>query len=133
MTKNLDLGSLLIRLGIGFPMLVYGISKLQNGIAFITGLLENIGLPQFLGYGVYIGEVIAPILILIGFRTRLASLIFAVNCLTAIGLTQLGSLFKLNPFGGWALELLAIYFLIAMALFSTGGGKFCLSIQNKWD
>ena len=133
MTRNLDLGLLLTRLGIGFPMLVYGISKIQNGIGFIQDLLTNLGLPAFLGYGVYIGEIIAPILIIIGFRTRLAGLVFAINCLTAIILAQTDNLFRLNEFGGWALELLAIYFTIGIALFFAGGGKYSLSNKNHWD
>lgn len=133
MKRNLDLGLLLARLGIGLPMLVYGISKLQNGIGFIQDLLTNIGLPEFLGYGVYIGEVIAPILLTIGYRTRLAGIVFSINCLTAIILAQSDNLFKLNEFGGWASELLAIYFTIGIALFFAGGGKYSLSNKNYWD
>lgn len=133
MTSKLNLGLLMIRLGIGFPMLIYGISKLQNGIGFIQYLLTYSGLPQFLGYGVYVGEVIAPILLIIGFRTRLAGLIFSFNCLTAIVLAQTDKLFKLNEYGGWALELLAMYFTIALALYFSGGGKFSISRKSKWD
>ena len=133
MQKKLDVGLLLVRLAVGFPMLVYGISKLFNGIDYIQGLLQAIGLPAVLGYGVFLGEVVAPLLIIIGYRTRIAAIIFAINCLTAILLSQSIYLFKLNDSGGWALELLAIYFTIAIALFFTGGGKFSVSGKQKWD
>jgi putative oxidoreductase len=133
MKKNLDLTLLLLRIATGFPMLIYGISKLQHGIGFIQEMLHDIGLPLFLGYGVYLGEVVAPILIIIGFRTRLAGLIFAINCLTAVLLAQTENLFKLNEFGGWALELLAIYLTLGVVLFLSGSGQYSLSNKAQWD
>lgn len=133
MQKKLDVGLLLVRLAIGLPMLIYGISKLFSGIAYIQGLLQGIGLPAVFGYAVFLGEVLAPVLIIVGFRTRLAALVFAFNCLTAIVLSQSGYLFKLNDSGGWAMELLGIYLTIAIALYFTGSGKFSLSNNSKWD
>lgn len=133
MKKNNDLGILLSRIAIGFPMLVYGISKIFSGIDFIKTLLLENGLPPILGYGVYVGEVFAPLLIIIGFRTRIAGLIFATNCLCAILLAQNDNIFKLNSYGGWALELLAIFMLVALSLMVSGAGKYSLSSKNKWD
>ncbi|MCR6637969.1 MAG: DoxX family protein [Sporocytophaga sp.] len=133
MKKNIDLGIFVTRIAIGFPMLVYGISKLFYGIDFIKDMLIEKGLPSFIAYGVFLGEVVAPILIIIGFRTRLAGFVFAVNCLTAICLTQMSNAFKLNDYGGWALELLAIYMLIATGILFTGGGKIAVSTNNQWD
>lgn len=116
-----------------FPMLFYGISKLTHGIDFIMQLVANAGLPQFFGYGVYIGEILAPILLLIGFRTRIAGVIFSINCVTAILLAQTDSFLKLNASGGWALELLFIYSIVSLALAFTGGGKHSISNSTKWD
>lgn len=121
------------RIAVGFPMLFYGISKVQTGVGFIESLLVEKGLPAFLAYGVYAGEVVAPILIIVGFRTRLAGLVFAINCLTAIVLAQSTSIFKLNDSGGWALELLAIYLLMGISLLCTGAGKIAISSQHPWD
>ena len=133
MKTNYDLGLLIIRLIIGIPLLMYGIGKLFYGIGFIQQLLESNGLPAFIGYGVYVGEIIAPILLIIGYKIRLASLVLAINCLVALVLTQTQYIFTLNENGGWAIELLAIYILIPIALFFTGGGKFAVSYGNKWD
>lgn len=133
MKKRTDLGILIVRLAIGSPMLVYGISKLFNGIDFISQMLAERGLPAFLAYGVYLGEVVAPVCIIIGFRTRLAALVFAINCCTAIALAQTSDLFRLNEYGGWAPELLAIYMLVAAGLLFTGSGKLSVSVNNKWD
>jgi len=85
------------------------------------------------GYAVYIGEVIAPIAILIGWRTRIASVIFAVNCITAIAVGHAKDIFSISDHGGYANELLMLYLLGAIALFFTGAGKHAVSHTNKWD
>lgn len=133
MKNQMNYGLLFIRFSIGFPMLVYGISKLRHGIDFIYTLLSNLGLPEFLAYGVYVGEVIAPILLIVGYRTKIAAIAFATNCLTAFLLVQTHQLFRLNTSGGWAAELLFIYFTVSLALVFTGGGKLGISNENKWD
>ncbi len=104
MKKNVNLGLALTRVSIGFPMLFYGVNKLFNGIDFIQQLLINNGLPGLLGYGVYLGEIVAPLFILIGLRTRIASLIFSINCITAILLAKSQHVFELNSSGGWSIE-----------------------------
>lgn len=133
MQTNFHLGFLLARIAIGFPMLIYGISKLIHGIDFIKGMLADLHLPEAMAYGVYVGEVLAPIALLLGFKTRLAAAVFAFNCLTAILMAQLPNLFRLNDFGGWAMELLVIYMLVAVGLFFTGGGKFAVTNKSLWD
>lgn len=133
MKKNIDLGMLISRIAIGFPMSVYGVNKLIHGIGFIEDMMTMHGLPSFFAYGVFAGEIIAPIMLMIGFRTRLAGLIFAANCFTATILAQTSNIFKLNEFGGWALELLVIYMLVAISFFFTGAGKYAVSTTNKWD
>ncbi|KMQ62986.1 DoxX family protein [Chryseobacterium angstadtii] len=133
MNRNIDLGILITRIAIGFPMLVYGISKLIHGVGFIENMMVEKNLPSFLAYGVFMGEIIAPVMIIAGLRIRLAGLVFAANCFTAIVLAQTGSLFKLNEFGGWALELLAIYLLVGLSFFFTGAGKYAISKGHQWD
>ncbi len=133
MKKENSIGLFVIRVAIAFPMLVYGISKLINGIGFIKDLLTALGLPSFVAYGVYVGEIVAPIALLVGYRTRLAGLLFALNGLVALLLTQTGAVFTLNAYGGWAVELLALYILVALGLFFTGGGRLAVSSEHRWD
>ncbi|WP_284464113.1 DoxX family protein [Chryseobacterium sp.] len=133
MKKNIDLGLLISRIAIAFPMSVYGINKLIHGVGFIEEMMTMHGLPSFFAYGVFAGEIIAPIMLIIGFRARLAGLIFAANCFTATILAQTSNIFKLNDFGGWALELLFIYLIIGLSFFFSGAGKYAVSIHNKWD
>lgn len=133
MNTKQNIGLLIIRIGISFTMLIYGITKLIYGIDFIKDIFTLHGLPSFLGYGIYIGEIIAPILIIIGFRTKLAGFIFAFNCLAAILMAQLPNLLKLNEFGGWAIGPIFIYMIFGVALIFTGAGKYAISTNNKWD
>ncbi|WP_282037109.1 DoxX family protein [Saccharicrinis aurantiacus] len=133
MKKNTDAGLLLIRLSIGLLMLLHGLAKLSGGINFIKGMVSQLGLPQFLAYGVFVGEILAPIAIIIGIRTRLASALFAINCLVAIFMAHSNDIFSLGKHGGWAIELLGLYLFGALALFFTGGGKYAFSKNNIWD
>lgn len=133
MKKNTDAGLLVTRLSIGVLMLLHGLAKLIGGIGFIKGMIAQLGLPEFLAYGVLVGEILAPIAVIIGIRTRLASAIFAINCLVAIFMAHSNDIFSLGKHGGWAIELLGLYLLGAIALFFTGGGKYAISINNTWD
>lgn len=125
--KNINAGLLILRVSIGGLMLLHGVAKLIHGIEFIESVAG------VFAYGVYIGEVLAPIAILAGFRTRIASAVYIINCLAATFLVHGDEIFQLNEFGGWANELLGLYLFGGLALYFTGAGKFALSTTNKWD
>ena len=55
-----DLGKLVLRLCLGVLLLLHGISKLRYGVDWLAGPLGARGLPSFVSYGVYLGEVLAP-------------------------------------------------------------------------
>lgn len=131
--KNIDLGLLILRVSVGGLMLLHGLSKLFYGAGFIEQIVVAAGLPSFITYGVYVGEVIAPLLILLGYATRGAAVVFAGNCLVAALLVHSQEIFTLNAQGGWAVELLGLFFFGAVALIFTGGGKYALSNKYLWD
>ncbi|TLX78355.1 DoxX family protein [Labilibacter sediminis] len=133
MNKNSDIGILILRLTLGVLMLFHGMAKLINGLSGIQGLLTSKGLPAILSYGVYIGEIIIPLLIITGYRTRLASVIFVVNMIFALLLVHANDIFSLSKTGGWAVELIGLYLFGAIALFFTGAGKYALSSSSYWD
>lgn len=122
-----DLGRLILRITVGGLMLFHGIDKIQNGIGGIQGLLASKGLPGALGYGVYIGEIVAPLLILLGIYTRPAAAVLAFNMLVATLLAHSGDFLKLGEHGSWALELQAFYLLGAVAIALLGAGRFSVS------
>jgi putative oxidoreductase len=89
-------------------------------------MLTKAGLPGALGYLVYIGEVIAPLLILVGLFTRLAALVVAINMIVALLLVHTGQFFSLNETGGWALELQGMYLAGALAVALLGAGRYSI-------
>ena len=131
--KNNDLGFLILRLTVGVLMLFHGINKMVFGISGITLMIESKGLPAILSYGVYVGEVLAPILIIIGWRTRLASIVLLINMIFAVFVANPSSLLELTQHGAWASELGAFYLFLSVVLFFTGAGKYSLSSKSKWD
>lgn len=126
-SKNTDLGLLILRISIGGLMLFHGVSKILHGISFLT---DNMGV---VGYAVYIGEVLAPLAILLGWRTKIASVIFAINCIVAVAVAHSGEIFSISDHGGYALELLMLYLLGSIALIFTGAGRYAVSHTHKWD
>lgn len=132
MNKNTNLGLLILRIAAAGLMLLHGIAKIGH-TSFIGGMLTEKGLPSFLSYGVYMTEIIAPLLILIGYRTRLSALVYVFGALFALFLVHSGQIFSLNQNGGWELELLGLYISAGLTLFFTGGGNLAVSSSNQWD
>lgn len=133
MNRNIDLGLLILRLSVGGLMLLHGMAKLFHGIGGIEQMVVSSGMPAFVAYGVYVGEIIAPLLIILGVATRLSALVFAVNCLVAMFMVHTADILMLTPQGGWAVELLGLYLFGALALVFTGGGNYALSRRYIWD
>ncbi|ARN22014.1 DoxX family protein [Piscinibacter gummiphilus] len=129
-----DLGKLVLRVLVGLLVLVHGVSKLQNGIGPVLGAVANAGLPSAVAYLVYVGEVLAPLLMIAGFWTRPAALVVAGNMLVAIGLVHRGQIFQLNNTGGWAIELQAMYLFGAFAVVLLGAGRFSVGgAAGRWN
>ena len=122
------MGKLLLRLTVGILMLFHGIAKIMHpeSLEFIRSLLYGNGLPVAIAYGVYVGEVIAPLMIILGFHARTGGLIVVVNMLFAIMLAHRGDIFSLTPHGGWAIELQAFYLLGGLAIVLLGSGRFAI-------
>jgi putative oxidoreductase len=119
-----DTGKLVLRLILGCLVLLHGISKVINGPGGVLATVEHAGLPQAVGYLVYVGEVVAPILLIIGFWTRLAGVVVAINMTFAFYLVHTAQFFTLSKQGGWALELQGMYFFVAIAIALLGAGRY---------
>lgn len=127
--NNQDLGKLVLRLSLGLLVLLHGVAKITGGIGFITQVVQDAGLPGFLAYGVYAGEVVAPVMVILGLHARLGAAVIAFNMLVAIFLVHSAELFALNQTGGWALELQGMFLFGAIAVALLGPGNF--SINKK--
>ena len=122
---NADTGKLIVRLSVGGLMLFHGIAKIMHpgSLDFIGGMLAGYGLPAMLAYGVYIGEVLAPLMVIAGYQARIGGLIMAVNMLFALVLAHTGDFFSLSEHGGWIVELQMFYLLSALAVVFLGSGR----------
>lgn len=130
MFENLnDTGKLVLRLALGILILLHGIAKLTHGIGPIEGMVAAKGMPTFLAYGVYAGEVLGPLLLIIGFYARIGAVLIAGNMLFALALAHAADLAGLNETGGWALELQGMFLFTAIALALTGPGR--ISVNQR--
>lgn len=125
-----DIGKLILRLNVGGMMLFHGISKVIYGIDGVKSMVEAMGVPGFVVYGVYIGEILAPLMIIIGFQVRIASVILIINMLVAIFAVTGGDIFGITSTGGWIIEGQAWYIFAALAIIFLDSGKFALDIKK---
>jgi putative oxidoreductase len=129
-----DAGKLVLRAVLAVMLLFHGVSKLIGGVGFISGMLAKAGMPSAFAYFVYVGEVIAPLLILAGIWTRAAALVVVINMIVALFLVHTSQFFSLSQTGGWALELQGFYLFSAVALALLGAGRYSLGgIDGKWN
>lgn len=124
-----DTGKLIMRLALGLLILFHGVAKLIGGIPSIEGMVTSAGLPGVVAYGVYLGEVVGPILLIIGFYARIGAALIAINMLFAIGLAHLDRLSQFTDTGGWQLELEGMFLFTAIALVLIGPGRFSVDAR----
>lgn len=129
-----DLGRLLMRVSVGVLMLLHGVAKISTGPGGIVGMLRAHDLPGILAWGVYVGEVLAPLLLIFGVWTRAAALVVVVNMLAAIALAHLPELASLGKTGGWAIELQALYLFGAASIALLGAGRLSVGgLSGRWN
>ena len=122
-----DIAKLLLRLSVGVMILFHGVDKIINGITSVKHLVANAGVHEFFAYGVYIGEIGVPILIILGLYARIASLVLAFNMFAAIFLAYGNSLFELGKHGAPSFEVPFLYFIISIVIFLLGSGKYAVN------
>src|SRR3546814_2881387 len=77
--------------------ILHGVAKLSGGVGGISGMLSSHGLPGFLAYGAYIGEVIGPLLVIVGLYSRLGALFIVINMVVAILMASTGQPIRSGP------------------------------------
>lgn len=110
------LGVILLRWTLAILMLFHGWAKVKGGVGGIEGLLVGNGLPGALAYGVYLGELIAPLFLLVGVWVVPAALVIAINMAFAVYLAHATQFMDIAATGGWRLELQAFYFMTALVV-----------------
>jgi putative oxidoreductase len=130
--NNQDLGKLILRVTCAGLLLMHGSHSLMHGVDHIKGMLASNGLPESTAYLNLIGEVIAPIMMIVGFKARIAGLILAFNMLMSVLIAHRDIMFSRNDFGGWMIELNVFFMLTALAVTFLGAGRFAVT-KGKWD
>lgn len=132
--NNSDFGKLLLRVSVGTMMLFHGVNKLQHGYGFVTQMLVKAGFPGYFSHGILVGELLAPLFMVLGLYTRQAALLQTFVMVMAIYLVHTKELFAVNAHGGYALELQVLYLFGSLAVFFLGGGRFNVSRGvGVWD
>ncbi|MCV9880034.1 DoxX family protein [Brenneria izbisi] len=127
-----DFGKLLLRLSFSILMLLHGWHKVHNGIGGIEGMLAAAGIPTFVGYGVYVGEVVTPVLMILGILTRPSALIFSFTMVVAALLSNPAGFAMLTKTGAWAVEPAAVFFFAGLAIALLGSGKYSVMSNPRW-
>ncbi|WP_408096366.1 DoxX family protein [Peredibacter sp. HCB2-198] len=122
-----DVGRLVLRVAIGGLMLFHGLHKVFYGTEQIGEALSSVGMPALFSWGVFLGEVIAPIMLILGYKVRVAGFLIAFDMLVAILLVHAAELNNISPSGGWMIELNALYFLGAVAIMFLGSGSIAIT------
>lgn len=126
-------GPVLVRLGLGIPMLIAGVGKVfavgpkPMGISGFAGFLASLGvpLPTIAAWGVGLVELVGGILLLAGLAVRITGAVIAIDMLVATVLYHLPNGYPASSDG---IELTLTLTLIALALVLSGPGA--LSMEH---
>ena len=121
-----DLALLVMRLGAGGMMLTHGIPKIgrllgEGPVKFADPF--GLGPEISLGLAIF-AEVICAVLIMVGFKTRLATIPLIITMLTAAFYAHWN-----DPFGKKELPLL--YCCVFLGILAFGAGKYALGQLGK--
>lgn len=129
-TNKTDLASIVLRVALGAMLLCHGLVKFfvftPHGTASYFSLL---GLPSSIGYIVMIFEIIAGLCLLVGFLTRIMSLVVIIQMLCVISVHFNNGFIFTSQGGGW--EYPAFTAMTALALVMLGGGRYSIPICHK--
>jgi len=121
-----DFGKLIFRTTIAVLLFFHGYAKVNHGLGFIEDALQANNLPEFLSYFVFLGELLAPLLLIIGYKTRFAASLIIVTMLVAIFLVFPNDLTTLTREGTLKLELNYFFIFTSFSLIFLGAGKYSL-------
>ncbi|MFY0714221.1 DoxX family protein [Seonamhaeicola sp. NFXS20] len=126
MTKNYNnLALLILRLGAGGLMLTHGIPKISKLFESPVKFADPIGIGETPSLILtLLGEVIAPILVIIGYKTKMASIPVIITMLVAAFVVHLN-----DPIG--TKEKALLYLMCYLILFLTGPGKYAIDKTNQ--
>jgi putative oxidoreductase len=119
-----DVGALILRVTLGGVIFMHGFNKVIHGIDEQIQVLASNGIPgQFMLF-VYISEVLAPALIVLGILTRLSSLSIIVTMIIVFYVLPFPV--GLDEHGALTIESQLFFLLLPAAIFFIGPGRYRL-------
>lgn len=117
-------GLVLLRLAAGLMLLVAGTQKAFNldQLSEFSSAMAAINLPPQAVYVVFLFEIVAPLMVILGVLSRLAAGFIVVYMLIAIFAISFDNIFTLVPGRGHALEAEFMYLLASLAVCCLGSG-----------
>ena len=80
-----------------------------------------------MAYSSYVGEVVAPIMIILGIFSRIGALLVIGTSLTIMyAYNGLGNLLELTNVGGFKAEILYLYIALSLCIIFSGSGKYAI-------
>lgn len=129
-----ELGKFVLRVSVGGMLFLHGFGKLLNGIAPIERIVMASGWPAIFAWGVFLGELIGPALMVLGIYTRLGAALATINMCVAIMLAHRAEIFQLNAMWAWRLELQGLFLFGSLAVVFLGAGRYSLGGKGgRWN
>ena len=134
MARAEDAGKLVLRLAVGILILLHGIAKVRHGLGDVATSLARFHIPAAMGYLVYVGEVLAPVFMIVGLWTRPAALLVAATMAVALVLGHTNEIFAMTNHGGLLLEVQWMFLLGAIAVALLGAGRLGIGGEKgRWN
>jgi putative oxidoreductase len=133
-SQQTELATFLLRLALGIMYLSHSlVLKLGTfGLPGTAGFFINIGLPGWLAYVTFAGEVIGGVLLVLGVQTRWVVLALSPALFGAIIFVHAGNGWVFTaPNGGW--EYPAFLIVVSAVQFLLGDGAYALSPAKPLD
>lgn len=124
MKTQKDLAALILRLGFGFFIVFgHGLGKLQMLLSGNIQFPALFGIPSVINLTLaMLAEFVAGIMVLVGLRTRLASIPLMITMLVAALVVHSGD--PLFSSGGASKEFALLYFIAFAGIFFLGSGRY---------
>ena len=130
--KNTDIyGRLVLRIALGIVLIAHSLylKLMVFGLEGTANFFVSIGFPAFLAYAVFIVEAVTGVMLIVGFKTKVAAL---VTVPVLLGATWVhlpnGWLFTVEN-GGWEYPLFLTCIAVVIALLDPGA--YSLDKSNK--
>lgn len=123
-----DIAKLILRLSLGILLLLHGMAKIQTPEIIIAmgADLADVYLPAETAWLMLLGEVLGPVLLIIGVLTRFAGAMIAIQMLVVILVSSANTVATFLPDGGYALELQAMYLFAGLTVAFLGSGSYAM-------